>query len=36
MYNVFHMEEFYDFMMNEGHISDERHIDWYYGHLEKC
>lgn len=30
LYNVFHMEEFYDFMMNEGYITDERHIDWYY------
>lgn len=30
MYNVFHMEEFYDFMMNNGYITDERHIDWYY------
>lgn len=30
MYNLFHMEEFYDFMMGEGYITDERHIDWYY------
>lgn len=30
MYNIFHMEDFYNFMMNEGHITDERHIDWYY------